>query len=35
MKELYMQKEKEVTQMKQKMILLKKELEEKDSQLGE
>lgn len=34
MKELYLQKEKECVQMKQKMILLKKELDEKDSQLG-
>lgn len=33
MKELYMQKEKECTQLKQKMILLKKELDEKDSQI--
>lgn len=34
MKELYLQKEKECSQMKLKMILLKKEIEEKDSQLG-
>lgn len=34
MKELYLQKEKECSQMKQKMILMKKEIEEKDSQLG-
>lgn len=34
MKELYLSKEKECVQMKQKMILLKKELDEKDSQLG-
>jgi hypothetical protein len=34
MKELYMVKEKESTQLKQKMILLKKELDEKESQLG-
>lgn len=33
MKELYMQKEKECSQVKQKAILLKKEIEEKDSQL--
>lgn len=34
MKELYLSKEKECMQIKQKMILLKKELDEKDSQLG-
>lgn len=34
MKELYLHKEKEIVQMKQKMILLKKELDEKESQLG-
>lgn len=34
MKELYLQKEKECVQMKQKLILMKKEIEEKDSQLG-
>lgn len=34
MKELFLQKEKECSQMKQKMLLMKKEIEEKDSQLG-
>ena len=33
MKELYLAKEKECTQMKQKLILLKREVDEKDSQL--
>lgn len=35
MKELYLHKEKECSQLKQKMVLLKKDLDEKDSQLGE
>jgi hypothetical protein len=34
MKELYLQKEKECGQMKQKLILMKKELDDKESQLG-
>lgn len=33
MRELYLHKENECTQLKQKALLLKKELEEKDSQL--
>lgn len=34
MKDLYLQKEKECSQFKQKLLLMKKEIEEKDSQLG-
>ena len=33
MKELYLSKEKECTQLKQKMMMMKKELDDKDSQL--